>query len=73
LYTTIEGVEGIQEFIDTHNLTPYGLEYRDRIIWFLTREEQKKYELLDIHPAARKAIDLDIQHGNILLELTTSV
>lgn len=63
----IEGIEGIQEFIRGHKLTPYGLEYRERVLWLLDPEGQKKYELLDIHPAARKAIDLDIRHGNILL------
>lgn len=64
---TIEGLEGIKEFIENTPLTPYGFEYRDRILWLLSGEDQKKYGQLDIHPAARKAIDLDIAHGLIIL------
>ena len=66
---TIDGIEGILQFIDCTPLTPYGFSYRHRILWLLSREEQKKYAQLDLHPAARKAIDLDIAHGLIILEL----
>ena len=68
MYTTIDGIEGIQNFMQNTKLTPYGFEYRSMILWLLSEEEKKKYEQLDIHPAARKAIDLDIAHGNILIE-----
>jgi len=64
---TIEGLEGIKEFIENTPLTPYGFEYRERIMWFLSPQDKKKYEQLDIHPAARKAIDLDILHGLIIV------
>lgn len=67
--TRIDGLEGIQDFILATKLGPYGFEYRDRLIWILSEEEQKKYGQLAIHPAARKAIELDITQGNILIEL----
>ena len=69
MYTTIDGLEGMQHFIRETPLTPYGFSYRNRILWLLSREDQEKYGQLDIHPAARKAIELDIAHGLIMLEL----
>jgi hypothetical protein len=72
LYTTIEGIDGIQEFIRTTQLKAYGFSYRHRMIWRIAEEEQKKYGQLDIHPAARKAIELDIAHGFITLIPVTS-
>ena len=67
MYTTIDGIEGILQFIECTPLTRYGFSYKHRILWLLSREEQKKYGQLDIHPVARKAIDLDIAHGFITL------
>ena len=72
MYTTIDGLEGMLHFIENTQLTPYGFSYRHRILWFLSGEEKKKYGQLDIHPAARKAIDLDIQFGFITLIPVTS-
>ena len=71
MYTQIEGIEGIVQFIECSQLTPYGFSYPHRILWQISEEEQKKYGQLDIHPAARKAIDLDIQFGFITLIPTT--
>ena len=72
MYTAIDGLEGMLHFIENTQLTPYGFSYRHRILWFLSGEEKKKYEQLDIHPAARKAIDLDILHGLIILSGASS-
>ena len=67
MYTRIEGLEGMQQFIQNTPLSPYGFSYCYRIRWRASPEDQKKYEQLDIRPAARKAIDLDIAHGFITL------
>lgn len=69
--TRIEHLQGMLDFISNTPLTPYGFSYRHRILWVLSRQEQKKYGQLDIHPAARKAIDLDIAHGFITLTPVT--
>ena len=71
MYTQIEGIEGIVQFIECAQLTPYGFSYRYPIQWKISEEEQKKYGQLAIHPAARKAIELDIQFGFITLIPTT--
>jgi hypothetical protein len=67
LYTTIDGIQGILDFIGSVPLTPYGFSYRYPVRWRMSESEQKKYGQLAIHPAARKAIELDLAHGFITL------